>query len=163
MNFQESILKEIGDVLHERKEKIAVAESVTAGFLQLALSQITEASSVYKGGITTYTIEEKIKLLNIDAAEAALKNCVSQSITNQMAQEVARLFDTEWAIATTGYASEVPESGFKLYAFCTIFHKDKIILSKKIELYPHTPAMDAQHFYAESVLFELHAVLRPGL
>lgn len=163
MNFQESIIKEIGDVLHERKESIAVAESVTAGFLQLALSSITAASAVFKGGITTYTIDEKVRLLDIDASEAAVKNCVSESITEQMARNVARLFDSTWAIATTGFATQVPESNFKQFAFCTIYHHNKILFTKKIELYPHTNPIDAQHFYAESALFELHALLVPGL
>ncbi|MBX3240860.1 MAG: hypothetical protein KIT80_15250 [Chitinophagaceae bacterium] len=42
MLFQESILEEIGGFLRSSKERVAVAESVTAGLLQLAFSQITD-------------------------------------------------------------------------------------------------------------------------
>ncbi len=161
--FQETILQEIGHVLHSRKETIAVAESVTSGFLQLAFSQIPEATTIYKGGITTYCIEEKIKLLKVDATEAEVENCVSQNITEQMAKNVAGLFNTTWAIATTGYATQVPESEDKQFAYCSIYHKGDLPVSKKIELYPHTNPKDAQQFYAEAILFELHALLQPGL
>lgn len=129
-------------MLHERKQSIAVAESVTAGFLQLALSQIPRAATIFKGGITAYTLEEKIKLLDIDAAEAIGHNCVSASITEQMARTVAKLFWADWTIATTGYATQVPESDFKQLGYCTLCYYGKVLFTKKIDLYPDTNPVD---------------------
>ncbi len=161
--FNETILQEIGKILHSRNETISVAESVTSGCLQLAFSQITEASTIYKGGITAYSIKQKIEILKVDATEAEVENCVSQSITEQMAENVAGLFNTTWAIATTGYATQVPESQDKQFAHCSIFHKGDLPVSKKIELLPNTNPKDAQQFYAEAILYELHALLLPDL
>lgn len=163
MLFQESIIQDIGHVLQERKETIAVAESVTSGYLQLAFSQIHQASSIYKGGITTYTMAHKIKLLHIDPAEADNKDCVSPAISGQMAKKISTIFDVDWAIATTGYATPVEESGFKQFAFGAIFYKGQEKMVKEIGLMPHTNPIDAQHFYAEAILYELHALLLPGL
>ncbi len=47
-------------------ETISIAESVTSGCLQLAFSQMPNASLFYNGGITAYTLPEKVKLLKVN-------------------------------------------------------------------------------------------------
>lgn len=76
MEFPKILLDKISYNLREKKESISMAESVTSGFLQLAFSQMPSAEQFFKGGITAYTIEEKVKHLNIDFDEALATNCV---------------------------------------------------------------------------------------
>ncbi len=159
MLFQTAILKEIGGFLRNNAERVAVAESVTAGFLQLAFSQIPNASLVYKGGITAYTLEEKVRLLDVDPVLAEKTDCVSAEIASQMAACVARLFDVEWSIATTGYATPVPESGNKCFIFFSIYHGDKLVVDKRIGTDVGARQIDVQHFYVEKILQEWHACL----
>lgn len=162
MFFPEPILEEIGGFLRSSGEKVAVAESVTAGLLQLAFSQIPNASLVYKGGITTYTLEEKVRLLDVDPVLAEKTDCVSEKITSQMAVSAARLFNVEWSVATTGYATPVPESGNRCFAFFSIYHKNKLAIRKRIEMEACPRQIDVQHFYVEKVLAEWHALLGLG-
>ena len=130
-------MKQLGDPISKhlckRKEKLAIAESVTGGDIQSALSVAENAMQFFEGGIVTYTLEQKVRHLNVNREEALRCNCVSGDIAGQMAKGVAALFHTEWGIAITGYASPVPEKGiFNLFAWLGIVYKENAILVEQI-------------------------------
>ncbi|WP_333852076.1 CinA family protein [Epilithonimonas sp.] len=152
MEFSKILLDKISYNLKEKNETISIAESVTSGFLQLAFSQMSEAIKFFKGGITAYTFDEKVKHLNIDFDEAKATNCVSRNISEMMALNVALLFDSDWSVATTGYATPVEESDNKIFAYYCIAYRGTIIRSDKIELHPLTKAFDAQKYFMEYIL-----------
>lgn len=152
MEFPKILLDKISYNLKLKNESIAIAESVTSGFLQLAFSQMPSAEQFFKGGITAYTIEEKVKHLNIDFDEAQATNCVSRNISEMMALNVASLFDSDWSIATTGYATPVKESDNQIFAYYCIAYRGTIIRSDKIELHPLTKSFDAQKYFMEYIL-----------
>lgn len=91
MEFSKTLLDNISHCLRERNETISSAESVTSRFLQLAFSPMQGAQEFYNGGITAYTIEQKVKHLQVDQKEAKEVNCVSKNITETMAINVAEL------------------------------------------------------------------------
>ncbi|MFC4163411.1 CinA family protein [Epilithonimonas zeae] len=162
MKFSEILLQKISYYLRDRNEKISIAESVTSGALQLAFSQMPGAEQFFEGGTTVYTIDQKVKHLNIDYDEANAVNCVSKNITETMAINVAKLFRTEWSIATTGYSTPVPESGNDIFAFYAVSYKGEVVLSDRIELHPLTKPMDAQSYFTECALSSLRCeVKRP--
>ena len=134
----QNLFNYIGNYLLEVEETIAVAESVTSGFLQFSFSQMKDASQFYKGGITAYTPDEKVNLLNVDETEALACDCVSPNIAETMALNVAKTFKSDWSIAVTGYATPVPESRKKLYAYFAIVYKGQVILSEKLDLHSRT-------------------------
>jgi len=90
---------------------LAVAESVTAGRLQSAISSRSGASDYFVGGLTAYRIDQKVKLLGVDRAKAEAVDCVSAEIAGQMAQGACALFGATVALSTTGYAEPAPERG----------------------------------------------------
>lgn len=138
--------------LRRRGETVSVAESVTAGLLQNAFSLMPLAENFFEGGITAYTLQQKMSLLGIDRDEAKMVNCVSRNIAEAMALNVAELFKTDWSVATTGYATAVPESGGELYAFFAVTYHGKIIYSGKIDAGEKLEASEAQKFYTAGVL-----------
>ncbi len=142
----------IGNHLLTINETISMAESVTSGFLQFSFSQMKDASRFYKGGITAYTLEEKVDLLHINEDQAAACDCVSPEIAETMALNVAEIFKTDWSIGVTGYATPVPESRQKLYAHFSIVYKGKVILSEKLDLHSRTRQVNAQLYYTEFIL-----------
>lgn len=142
----------IGNHLLTINETIALAESVTSGFLQFSFSQMKESSNFYKGGITAYTLEEKVDLLHIDEDKASACDCVSPEIAETMALNVAEIFKTDWSIGVTGYATPVPQSRQKLYAYFAIVYKGKVILSEKLDLHSRTRQVNAQLYYTEFIL-----------
>lgn len=152
MKFSEILLQKISYYLSDRNEKISIAESVTSGCLQLAFSEMPGAEKYFEGGLTVYTIDQKVRQLNIDHDEAKAVNCVSRNVTEVMALNVARLYGTEWSIATTGYATPIPESGNEIYAFYVISYRGEVVISDRVELHPLTKQMDAQNYFAECAL-----------
>ncbi len=151
---------EISHLLLKANETISVAESVTSGYLQFELSQMENASQFYKGGLTAFWPEEKIRFLQIDAGEAKRCDCVSENIAQTMALNIAKIFNTNWGIAVTGYATPVEESGHKIFSFFAISHNNKIVLSERIKLHPKTPARDVQTFYTDYILRSFQCELK---
>lgn len=100
-NFFMHSLKEI---FEKNGKKMAVAESLTCGLIQSAIGDISGASNFFIGGITTYSIESKVKLLGINKLHAESVNAVSQLVAYQMAEGVCKLFNSDIGISTTGYA-----------------------------------------------------------
>jgi nicotinamide-nucleotide amidase len=149
--FEPVLLGSIGKKLKGRKQTIAVAESVTAGLLQHALAQIPDASKFFQGGITSYNLGQKFKHLNVEPIHGEDCNCVSQRVADQMALQVVAVFNSDWGLAITGYATPVPESGNKLFAYYSIAFKNKIRSKGKLS-HPKADPEKVQLFYVNSVL-----------
>lgn len=108
MIFNKERIQQLADCLIKKKHTVAVAESVTGGFLQAALSTAAYASQFFQGGITAYNIHQKYTHLHINLANATACNCVSEQTAGEMAMTVGRAFSSNWGISITGYASPVP-------------------------------------------------------
>ena len=148
----ENLLKYIGNRMLQTHETISIAESVTSGFLQFSFSQMKEASKFFVGGMTVYSLEEKVRLLDVDLSEAQKTNCVSANVAETMALSVAKLYDTDWSIAVTGYATPVKESGAKLFGYFSLTYKGKVILSERLDFHSRTISDNAQLYYTEFIL-----------
>jgi len=148
----QNLLEYIGTELSSINETISIAESVTAGFLQFSFSQMNDASRFFKGGITAYSVYEKINLLNVEEKEASGSDGVSPEIAESMALNVANLFKSDWSIAVTGYANPIKKSRNKLFAYFSITHNGKVILTEKLDLHSRTMSLKAQLYYSEFVL-----------
>lgn len=152
MELEQNLLSDIGQLLLNMGETVAVAESVTSGFLQFSFSQMKDASKFYRGGITAYTIDEKVKFLDIKREEAEKCDCVSEHIAEDMSVNVTRLFNTDWGIAVTGYATPVEESNYRIFAFFSFSYKNAVVFTKRLELHARTQSYSAQIYYTEFIL-----------
>ena len=106
VSFEEddSIETIIGKQLSNNNKTLATAESCTGGQIAQALTKNSGASRYFKGSITAYATEMKIKLLNISEDIINIHTVVSQQVAEAMAKNVRTLFDTDYAISTTGNA-----------------------------------------------------------
>ena len=82
--YNQSSIEAIRQHLVQTKQTIAVAESVTAGHLQAALSSGEEASHYFQGGITAYNAGQKTRHLNIEPVYAIAVNCVAEKIAARL-------------------------------------------------------------------------------
>ena len=147
----------IGDHCLAQGLTIAVAESVTAGYLQVCFSRATGATQFFQGGITAYNIGQKVKHLGVEPIHATSSNAVSPQVATEMALGVCPLFNCNVGIAVTGYAAPVPELNItELFAFYAIACKGKIIASRKITPVEHKPE-DVMQEYAREII---HACYR---
>ena len=150
------LLNEIRDALGNSGESLAVAESVTSGHLQAAISSAESASNFYQGGITAYNLGQKCRHLNIDPIKGASCDCVSQEIAIEMARQVCKLFTCNWGIGITGYATPMPELDAQdPYSFFAIVHNDETIVSRKVFAKQDETAK-VQLFFVNTVLAALH-------
>ena len=156
--FKDDLLQAIGKELIRRSETLAVAESVTSGAIQLAISTIIDASRFYQGGITAYNVAQKFRHLNVEPIDAIASNCVSQSVAEQMATHVTSLFTSHWGVAITGYAVPVPQSEDDVYAWYAIAYKGEIKVSGKLDP-DKDDTMNLQLFFANEVCRQLYKQL----
>jgi len=88
---------------------LAAAESLTCGRIQARIGTISGASDFFAGGITAYTLEQKVRHLGVRREMAAPVNSVSAAVAEQMACGACTLFGADVGVATTGYAEPSAE------------------------------------------------------
>lgn len=88
----------------EKGLTLSIAESCTGGALAEHLTRIPGASQYFKGSIVSYATQTKINVLNVDKALIDEFSVVSDEVVRAMAQNAKELFQTDYAIATTGNA-----------------------------------------------------------
>ncbi len=160
MICREDIINLIKDFLVDKEETIAVAESVTAGNLQAALSMGIDASKYFQGGITAYNMGQKARHLNIDPIFCNKVNCVAEKIADTMAIEVSKMFSSHYGIGITGYASIVPECEKEgLFAFFSVSYKQKIVLTDRLSSSKNQP-YEVQLDYTNQVIQKFYEYLQ---
>jgi len=157
--FNDDVLKSIRDSLIEKGETIAVAESVTCGLLQFAMSNTMDTVDFFEGGMTVYNPNQKFRHLNIEPTHAIAVNCVSDQVATELAQNVRLKFDSDYGIGITGYASAVPESENKLFAYFAITHESRVLYAGRLDAEPQE-GIGVPLFYVSEVLKKLAEVLK---
>ena len=93
------------EVIHRLVGKtLATAESCTGGGIGAALTAVSGASSVYKGGVISYTNEIKHKILGVSEELLEESGAVSEQVAGEMASGVRKLLDADIAVSVTGLA-----------------------------------------------------------
>ena len=101
---EESLEVLIAKELTEYNQTLATAESCTGGKIAEQITAISGASSYFKGSIVSYATEIKTDVLKVPEALITKHSVVSAEVAEVMAQNVLKLFKTDFAIATTGNA-----------------------------------------------------------
>lgn len=145
------------------RRTLAVAESLTCGQVQARIGAIKGASNFFLGGVTAYTLEQKVALLGVERAAAKKVNCVSAAVAEQMARGACGLFGSELAVATTGYAQAAAEWAVEdPFAWWALAHRRRggkfFVRSGRIEC-PGEKRTDVQAIVAAAVLAELVSYL----
>ncbi|MCU7694173.1 CinA family protein [Haoranjiania flava] len=158
--FDTQVTNKIKKALIASEETIAVAESVTSGLLQAALTQVTGASSYFHGGMTLYNLGQKARHLKINTIHAEACNCVSKRVAEEMALSVSEMFGSEIGLAVTGYAAPMPENGIdEIFAYSAGAYKGNILFSIRISGKNVEEGLDAQLHYVNKTLDKLYQSL----
>ncbi len=105
----DSIQSAVGELLKQKKETIATAESCTGGHLAHLITSISGSSSYYKGSIISYTNEIKQSELGVKAATLEKYGAVSEQTAIEMAEGIRTKYGTTYGLSTTGIAG--PDGG----------------------------------------------------
>ena len=93
------------DVLSALRGKTLVtAESLTGGGIGAALTGVSGASAVYKGGIISYTNAVKHKLLGVPMEILNEYGAVSAPTAKAMAEGARKVLEADVAVSVTGLA-----------------------------------------------------------
>jgi nicotinamide-nucleotide amidase len=105
LGFSEDPLEKIvGSLLARNRRTVAVAESVTGGLIAKRLTDIAGASRYVNGALVVYNNAVKEKVLGVPAPLLRKYTAVSIPVAKAMARLVRERFDSDWGIATTGWA-----------------------------------------------------------
>ncbi len=99
-----SLEREIGDLLREKRLTLGVVESATGGLISHRITNIPGSSDYYKGSITAYSNEVKIKVVGV--GEETIRRCgaVSREVAEEMAQGGRKVLGVDICLADTGIA-----------------------------------------------------------
>lgn len=97
------------DLAKAKGKTLSTAESLTGGLISASLTSVSGSSEVFKGGIASYAISAKKKLLGVDAELLAREGAVDEDVARQMATGCADRFNTNVAVSVTGIAGPTGE------------------------------------------------------
>ena len=83
---------------------LATAESCTGGGIGAVLTAVPGSSSVYKGGVISYTNQIKEEILCVSREVLLHYGAVSMQVAGGMASGARRLLKTDVAVSVTGLA-----------------------------------------------------------
>ncbi len=122
----------IAKLLKDSNKNMATAESCTGGKIASLITSVPGSSQYFKGTVVAYANDIKNKVLGVSHEMINANGAVSQPVVEAMAQHVLKLFDTDYAIATSGIAG--PDGGTPQKPVGTIWiavaSKNKVIAKK---------------------------------
>ena len=98
------IVQEVSEILIVQKKTLSVAESCTGGKISSAITSVSGSSNYFKGALIAYSNSIKINQLAVKVEDIQKHSSVSEKVAMQMAEGIKNQFQTDYAIATTGYA-----------------------------------------------------------
>ena len=104
MSTIESLAADLGGLLLQRGEWLAVAESCTGGWLAQTVTAIAGSSAWFDRGFVTYSNDAKQDMLGVPDTTLARHGAVSEATARAMAQGVLAHSRSDWGVAITGIA-----------------------------------------------------------
>lgn len=108
-NIENSIETVVSKILIKNKLTISIAESCTGGLVSSTFINYPGISSVFMEGCITYSNEAKINRLGVNPNTLDIYGAVSEETAIEMVEGIAKNFNTNVAISTTGIAG--PDGG----------------------------------------------------
>lgn len=100
----DSLSSMAGDLFRKKKKTLSVAESCTGGLLSSLITDTPGSSDYYLGGIVAYDNAIKTKMLGIPRPLLRKYGAVSPQTAQVMAQNVRKIFNSDYGLGITGIA-----------------------------------------------------------
>ena len=100
----ETLVEVVSKLLKKQNKKLAIAESCTGGYISHLITSLSGSSQFFEGSIVSYSNEIKRDVLNVRETNLKKHGAVSEMVVTDMALNTMSLFETDYAIATSGIA-----------------------------------------------------------
>ena len=96
--------QEVGNLLRKKRLTLGTVESATGGLISHLITNTPGSSDYYKGSITAYSNETKIKLIGVKAETISQYGAVSSQVAEEMAERGRKILAVDICLADTGIA-----------------------------------------------------------
>ena len=106
-------MKKLLKAYREKGLTLGSVESMTGGLFSAKFTEIPGSSAVFKGGIVTYSAEEKINIVGVKKETIDKYGVVSEEVAKEMAELGRKLLNVDVCVSVTGNAGPTCEPGGK--------------------------------------------------
>ncbi len=175
MSTCEQAAQQVVKLLKEKNLKVAFAESCTGGLVSKLITDVSGSSSVFDGGVVSYSNEVKASVLGVEKEMLETYGAVSRPVAVEMAEGVRKLIKSDIGIGITGiagpesdstnkpvglvYVAISCESGVKAIKLNSDFHGDNV--REQNRQASALAALDLVSQYADAYPKELSGMAQP--
>ena len=99
-----SLEQEVGNLLRQKELTLGIVESATGGLISHRITNVAGSSDYYKGSVTAYSNEVKIKIVGVKEDTINKYGAVSPEVAEEMAQGGRKILASDVCLADTGIA-----------------------------------------------------------
>ena len=96
--------QEIGSLLRQKGLTLGIVESATGGLISHLITNVPASSDYYRGSVTAYSNEAKIKVVGVKEDTINKYGAVSYQVAEEMAQGGRKILAVDICLADTGIA-----------------------------------------------------------
>ncbi len=126
--------QEVGDLLRRKGLTLGVVESATGGLISHMITNVPGSSDYYKGSVTAYSNEIKVRVVGVKAESIEKYGAVSSQVAEEMAQGGRKVLAVDICLADTGIAGPggaTPGKPVGLF-YIGLAHRDGVYSRKHI-------------------------------
>ena len=94
----------VGQIMKDTNSTLSAAESCTGGNIAKMITSVSGSSSYFNGSVVAYSKAIKEDILGVKAETISKYGVVSEEVVREMVQCSQRLFNSDFAISTSGLA-----------------------------------------------------------
>ena len=98
------LAQEVGSLLRQKGLTLGVVESATGGLISHLITNVPSSSDYYKGSVTAYSNEAKLKVVGVKEATIDKYGAVSHQVAEELAGGGRKLLAADICLADTGIA-----------------------------------------------------------
>ena len=106
---------EIGKLLSLHNLTLSVAESCSAGGISSRICSVPGSSNYFLGGLVAYSNSSKVRDLSVSESDIVKFTEVSKEVAVQMSKGIAKKFNSDFSVSTTGYAGPLGKDIGKVF------------------------------------------------
>ena len=99
-----SLEQEIGSLLRQKGLTLGVVESATGGLISHRLTNVPGSSDYYKGSVTAYSNEVKVRVVGVKEETINQYGAVSSQVAEEMGEGGRKVLGVDICLADTGIA-----------------------------------------------------------